>query len=143
MATDKRKRRKRLQRLPDHIQHLIAFGAFAASMEIPPEERDRKMGTALQWVIDLLHREGYVAPIFLLKPYWYFRPGMTNPNVPHGPNPRGMLMMAERLVEDLPADERYAAMQDLLAFFQLLYRMGEAEMPEWLRMGLREYGMGE
>ena len=66
------------------------------------------MVTGLQWLVDLLHREGHAAPRWLLRPYWYFRRGLEvyDPLRLDRPTSHLMLGLTESLVEDLPEEEQ-------------------------------------
>ncbi len=145
MAGDKGTRRKRLRKLPERIQRLMAFGVFAASFEIPPDKRAEEMVAGLQWLVDLLHREGYAAPRWLLRPFWYFRRGLEVYDAERGERPTASLMLGlfEGLVVELPEAEQLGAMQTMLYFFAGMYDAGGVERPEWLQLGLDRYGEEE
>ncbi|MET0396961.1 MAG: hypothetical protein ABW277_09085 [Longimicrobiaceae bacterium] len=140
MAADKRRKLKRLRRLPERVQRLLTFGIYAASFEVPRERRAPEMVEALDWLIDLLHANGYTAPLWLVRPKWYYSRGVDlRGPMWERPTSGMMLDMVESIVADLPEAERSEAMRELLHLFAGIYNQGGTEPPEWLRVGLDWY----
>ncbi len=144
MAGDKRRKLKRLRKLPERVQRLLTFGIYAASFEVPRERRAVELVEALDWLIDLLHRNGYAAPLWLVRPRWYFSRGVElRDPLWQRPTTGLMLDTVESIVADLPEAERSDAMRDLLNLFAGIYAQGGMEPPEWLRVGLDRYAEDE
>jgi hypothetical protein len=144
MVGDKGTRRKRLRTPPERVQRLLTFGIYAASLEVPQERRAVEMVEGLEWLIDLLHRNGYAAPLWLLRPKWYFSRGVEIRD-PERERPTSELMLelVEGIVADLPEPERQDGMREVLHLFAGIYAQGGKEPPEWLRLGLDRYGEDE
>jgi hypothetical protein len=143
MGQDKRQARQRLRTLPERLQRLLSFGIYAASFEVPPETRADEMVAGLQWFMDRLHAEGYAAPRWLLRPFWYFRRGVVIQDLGERPTSHLMLGLVEQIVEGVPEAERDDAVRELLYFFRGIYAERGMEPPEWLRLGLERYGEDE
>jgi hypothetical protein len=144
MSEDKSTKRRRLRVPPERVQRLLTFGIYAASFEVPRERRAVEMVEGLEWFVDLLHQNGYTAPLWLLRPKWYFSRGVgiRDPERER-PASRLMLDMMETVVADLPEPERADGMRELLHLFAGIYAQGGQDPPEWLRIGLDWYGEDE
>ena len=129
MARDKSVRRlKRLRKLPERVQRLLTFGIYAASFEVPRERRAPEMVEALGWFIDLLHANGYAAPLWLVRPKWYYSRGVDlRGPMWERPTTGMMLDMVESVVADLPEAERSEGMRELLHLFAGIYNQAGTE----------------
>jgi hypothetical protein len=140
MAADKRRKLKRLRKLPERVQRLLTFGIYAASLEVPQTRRAVEMVQALDWVIDLLHANGYTAPLWLVRPKWYYSRGVdVRGPMWERPTTGMMLDLLEKIVADLPEAERSQGMRELLHLFAGIYNQGGTDPPEWIRVGLDWY----
>ncbi|MET0396770.1 MAG: hypothetical protein ABW277_08110 [Longimicrobiaceae bacterium] len=144
MTADKGRRLRRLRKLPERVQRLLTFAIYAASLEVPRDRRAAEMVAGLEWVVDLLHRSGYAAPLWLLRPKWYFGRGVQIHD-PERERPTSHLMLglAEGIFAELPEAERSDAMRELLHLFAGIYAQGGTEPPEWVRVGLDRYAEDE
>ncbi len=93
----------------------------------------------LEWFVELLHREGYAAPRWLLSPLWYFRRGLVLHD-PERPTSYIMLGLLESSVEELPEAEQVDRIRELLYLSRSIYAEHGMEPPEWLQIGLERYG---
>lgn len=144
MAGDKGQRLKRLRKLPERVQRLLTFAIYAASFEVPRERRAPEMVEGLVWFIDLLHANGYAAPLWLLRPKWYFSRGVDIRGPMWERPATGMMLdLLEKVVADVPEAERSEEMRELLHLFAGIYAQGSTEPPEWLRVGLDWYAEDE
>jgi hypothetical protein len=140
MPADKRRKLKRLRKLPERVQRLLTFAIYAASFEVPRDRRAPEMVEGLEWFIDLLHANGYAAPLWLLRPKWYFSRGVElRGPLWERPTTGLMLDVVESIVADLPEGERPERRRELLHLFAGVYAQGGNEPPEWLRVGLDWY----
>ena len=139
------KRHRRLRAPPERVQRLLTFGIYAASFEVPRERRAVEMVAGLEWFIDLLHRNGFAAPLWLVRPKWYFSHGagirdLERERERERPTSGVMLDQVESIVADLPEAERAEGVRELLHLFAGIYVQGGTEPPDWLRIGLDWYG---
>ncbi len=102
------------------------------------------MVNSLEWFIDLLRRNGYSAPRWLLSLLRYFRRGLVIHDAEQErPTVHLMLGLVEGLVAELPEEEQPEGIRELLHLFGGIYTEQGMEPPEWLRIGLERHGEDE